>query len=175
MTDELTTFDRSRIERTVWRNLGVKSVREIAEEAGIKPDQVLRIKNEMLSGIDVLTIDEMRAKAIADLNELAIKAREMVDAGLDDRALAPLLSASTQATKTVLNELRNMEKNSQADVNRLNDLRVRELVTLMRETVDASVREIASRVDGMTEDEMFDVFNANLTAAAASLQARNEL
>ncbi len=147
----------------------------MAEDLGVNPALVLSIKNEMFNNLDPLTVDQMRAKAIADLSELAVKARELVDTVTDARALAPLLSASTQATKTALNELRRYEDRGTSEVKALNDLRVRELVTLMRETVDASVREIASRVEGMTEDEMFDVFNANLTAAAASLQARNEL
>lgn len=159
-----------RIERIVWQGLGRKSVRQIAEEAGISPEMVLRVKRDLMDSIDVLTIQEKRAKLLADLQDIAQRTQ-------DDYDLAPmefkasLMSSATQAIKTVMNEMRAAEKADNTKVEALNQLRVRALVRIMQATVDEGVREVAERYD-LDAADLLEIFNRNLALAAEAEEAR---
>lgn len=166
---EVEKRDQARIENIVWRGLGVKSARQIATEAGIAPDEVLRIKRELLDSVDVLTIAEKRQKLVVELQKLANDARERSER-ISDEFFAGTVNASVGAMKTVLTELARMEKADQSKVESLNMLRIRELLALLKETVEAGVTEISKTYDLPVED-LFDVFNTKLQASAAKRDA----
>lgn len=166
---EVSLRDQARIERIVWAGLGVKSARQISEEAGIPPDEVLRIKRELLDSVDVLTIAEKRLKLIVDLQDISRKVQDDYDKSPMEFK-AGLMNSSIGAMKVVLVELARMEKADQSKVESLNMLRVRELLLLMKETIEAGVTEIAS-THGLDEDGLFEVFNAKLQAAASKRDA----
>jgi len=173
MTNELARNDEpeidERIERIVWRGLGIKSARQIAEEAGISPETVLRVKRELLESVDVLSIQERRMKIMADLQELAQEARRRYE-GASDEFAAGLLNSSVAAWKAMITELARMEKADTSKVESLNAKRVQELVRLVRLTVDASVYELSDRFD-LDSDDLFEVFNRNMAIAAEQLEA----
>lgn len=166
---EVSLRDRNRIERIVWSGLGVKSARQISEEAGIPPDEVLRIKRELLDSVDVLTIAEKRQKLVVELQKLADDARARSER-ISDEFFAGTVNASVGAMKTVLTELARMDKADQSKIESLNMLRVRELLLLMKETIEAGVVEIAEAYQ-IDEDELFEIFNAKLQAAASKRDA----
>lgn len=161
--------DRTRIERLVWAGLGVKTARQIAEEIGIKPDEVLRIKRELLDSIDVLTIAEKRAKLVVDLQAIAAKTQEDYDSSPYEFK-AGLVNSSVSAMKVVLVELNRLERADQSKVDALNMLRVRELLEIMRETIETAVPQIAKEY-GLDEEELFSVFNGKLQEAATKREA----
>ena len=161
---EVAEIDQDRIDRVIWRGIGVRSVRQISEEAGIKPEEVLRRKGELLDEIDVLSVAEKRVRIMAELDGMARDARERA-ARVSDEFAAGLLNSSVAAMKTVLGELSRMEKADNSKVAELNQKRVAELVSLMREVIDISVVEIAAS-HGLDEQELYDVFNRRMREAA---------
>lgn len=153
-----------RLERLIWRRLGKKSSRQIAEEIGVPPEQVLRWKNEMLEGVDELSIAHRRMKLIADLQEVSDKARDLADVAIQDFQ-SGLLNTSVSAMKTLLVELSKLEKADNSRVEALNELRVRELAALMQEVVDSGIQDVAEAYD-IDEAELVGIFNAKLIEAA---------
>lgn len=172
MTNELAKpIDNDRIRTIVWRNTH-KSVRELAEMTGLTVQQTLAVRNEMLDGVDALTVDQEKTKLLVDLHELAERAKEEFESTSDARSKAPLISASISAIKLLLSELRQIEKSSNGEVTALNALRQRELVSLVTETVNRSVAEIAVDND-IDQKYLFEVFNRNLEESASDMDARN--
>lgn len=154
-----------RLERILWRSIGVKSVRQVAQDTGLTVEQVSRIRTQLVDGLDDISIDQKRMKLLVDLQEIADKARKDYDSADDTDSGSKLLTASIGAIKTVLQELARIEKASSTAVDSLNLLRVRELVSLVQEAVDASVPEISEKY-GIDSDDLFMIFNANLGKAA---------
>ena len=159
-----------RVERLVWKYLGVKSARQIADIAGVTPDVVLRVKRELLDSVDVLSIQEKRQKLLVDLQAMAQKAQDDYDSSPWEFK-SGLLNSATASIKAVLVELNRADKADQSKVEALNALRVRELLTLLDEVVTGGVSEIAERY-GLDEDDLFEVFQRNLTEAAAKRDAQ---
>ena len=159
----------SRIEKIVWKGLGRRSARQIAEEAGISPEVVLRVKRQLLDSVDVLTIQEKRQKLLVDLQDMAETAREDYEKATYEFK-AGLMNSSIAAIKAVMVELNRADKADNAKIEALNALRVRELVSLMNEVVDAGVREVAEQYD-LDEEEVFSIFNGKLAEAASKRDA----
>lgn len=153
-----------RIERIVWKGLGIRSARQIAEEAGVSPETVLRVKRDLLENIDVLSIQERRAKLTADLQDIAQRAQDDYDSSPWEFK-AGIMNAATSALDKVLKELARMEKQDTSKVEALNELRVRELFSLLNDTVLNSVSDIAESYN-LDEDAILDVFNTRLQEAA---------
>lgn len=174
MTNELARNDEpeidERIERIVWRGLGIKSARQIAEEAGISPETVLRVKRELLESVDVLSIQEKRAKLTADLQDIAQRVQDDYDSSPWEFK-AGIMNAATSAIDKVLKELARIEKQDTSKVEALNELRVKELLRLVDTTVSATLREI-SETHGIEESELFDIFQSHLEPAATDIENR---
>ena len=156
-----------RIDRVIWRGMGVKSVREMAEETGLKPEEVLRRKNEMLDEVDILSIQEKRQRLVIELDGIARDARERA-AKVADEYASGMLNTAVAAMKTYLSELARMEKADDGKIQQLNQMRIRELLRLIDETVTRSVREIASTRE-IPENELMEIFQGHLTDAAREL------
>lgn len=153
-----------RIERIVWKNLGLKSARQIADEAGVSPETVLRVKKSLLDGVDSLTLQEKRARFMAELQELSQEARERASR-MSDEFFAGAVNSSVSAMKALLVELARMEKADNSKVEALNELRVRELLRLMTAVVESGVREVSEEFD-LDESRVMDIFNARLVIEA---------
>lgn len=164
MSEEIAVQDTERIDRAIWRGIGAKSARQIAEETGTDPAYVLRRRNELLEAVDDLSIKQAKQKLLADLQSISTRTQEDYDAA-DYEFKAGLMNSSIAAIKAVLVELNRADKADTEKVNHLNTLRVRELVSLIREVVDISVDEI-SEAYGIDKDELFAIFNTNLDKAA---------
>lgn len=155
----------NRIERIIWTSAGIKSARKVAEETGLKPEEVLRIRKEMLEGVDELTIQQSRQKLISDLQDIAQRTQDDYD-DAPYEFKAGLMNSSIAAMKAVLVELNRADGQDQEKVTQLNNLRVRELVNLIREVVDISVEELVEKYDNLDLDEVYALFNGNLEKAA---------
>lgn len=153
-----------RVERTIWKSLGLKSVRQIAQETGLEPDQVYAIKRELYDGVDELTIQQKKHKLLVTLEEIAHTTQADYD-NAPYEFKAGLANSAIAAMKTIMVELNRVSKQDQKAVDTLNALRVRELFSLMQEVVEVSVRDVAAQ-HGLDEEELFDVFNGNLAKAA---------
>lgn len=164
MSGEIEHLDQSRVDEIIWKHVGLKSVREISEMAGVKPEEVLRRKNELLEGIDVLSIQQKRQRLLIELDGMARDARERAKNTVDE-FYAGTVNASAGAIKTMLNELSRMEKQDSAKIDALNQKRVSELVALIREVVDVSVVEIATQ-HNLDEADLYEVFNRRMIEAA---------
>ena len=86
-----------RVQRIIWRSLGLKSARQIANETGLKPEQVLAAKRDLLDSVDVLTLQEKRAKLIVDLQDIAQRVQ-------DDYDSAPYTAVPVIATRYSIDE-----------------------------------------------------------------------
>lgn len=165
----------TRLDRIVWREISHKSVREIAEDHGLNVQDVFEAKRRILESVDSLTIQERVTKMITDLSEvveIALAHSRIIGHDAEaQRNLGPVLTAATQASKAVIAQMNTMEKATSGQVEKLNQRRINALVTIMQMTVDASVVELD---DGKphTAEEMFAVFNKNMIAGVAEVEAR---
>lgn len=162
-------IDDERVSEIIWKHIGLKSVREIAELCGIKPEAVLRRKNELLDEIDVLSIAEKEARILVELDGMARDAREKAQT-ISSEFYAGTINASVSALKTMLSQLDRLKKQDQGKIEALNQLRVKELLRLVDETVARSVREIAATYD-LDETELMDVFQGHLNDAAREIES----
>ena len=165
----MSTEVEERINRLIWKGLGVKSVREIAAETGLEPQEVLRRRDEILGSVDVLTVQQSRQKLVVTLREIAQQVQDDYDAAPFEFK-AGLMNSAIAAIKANLVELTRADKADNEKVTHLNQLRIRELVELMQEIVDVSVVEVSEKYD-ISEDELFAIFNKNLKAAGQKREA----
>lgn len=163
VTDDNGDVD-DRIEKLIWRGLGRKSARQIAEEAGVSPEVVLRVKRDLLESVDVLTTQEKKTKLVVDLQDIAQRVQDDYDKAPFEFK-AGLMNSGIAAMKAVLTELNRTAKGEQEAVERLNSLRVRELLDLVNATVVAGVAEIAE-THGLDEGDLLAVFNRHLNEEA---------
>lgn len=154
----------TRIEQIIWKGMGTKSSRQLAEETGLPMERIFAMKRELLDSVDELTLDQKRQKLVVDLQEIAGALREDYN-NSPMEFKAGIANAATTAMKTVLAELSRMEKNSSDKITQLNELRKREIVRLYTRVVDTGVVEIAEKY-GIPEDELFAVFNNRLEIEA---------
>lgn len=159
-----------RLERIVWKSLGLKSVRQIAEETGLAPEQIFAIKRELYEGVDDLSVAQKKQKLIVMLEEIAHDTKEDYDKAPFEFK-SGLMNSSIAAMKTIMVELNRTSKEDQGRIDTLNSLRARELFSLLQEVVDTSVVEVAAQYE-LDEEDLFEVFNRNLAKAA---RKRDEL
>lgn len=164
MSEEIEQLDQSRIDEMIWKHIGLKPAREIADMAGIKPEEVLRRKNELIDEVDVLTLQQKRQRLMIELDGMARDARDRAST-TSDEFYAGTINAASGAIKTMLAELARMEKQDTTRVDALNQKRVQELVSIMRATVDSAVPDIARKFD-LDETELFEIFNQRLIEVA---------
>lgn len=161
---EIENFDQDRIDKIIWRNADVKPIKWIAEQISMRPEYVLRRKKELMEGIDSLDVQQARYRLVSELNGMSRDARHKAE-DIDAEYYAGTINASVSAIKTMLQELARMEKADNSKIESLNQKRVAELVGLMREVVDTSVVEIATK-HGLDEQELYGVFNRRMNEAA---------
>lgn len=161
---EITNLDQSRIDGLIWKYAGLKPVRELADMAGVKPEEIMRRKNELLEEVDVLTIQQKRQRLMIELDGMARDARDRAQ-DISSEFYAGTINAATGAIKTLLSELNRLEKQDTVKIESLNQKRIAELVSLVREVVDISVLEIAERHD-IDQEELYSVFNQRMIEAA---------
>jgi len=173
MTKEIEKFEPSdRAVRLIRRGMKTKSVRDLASDTGLTVEQVIQVRNEALDSVDALTNQQLIEALLVDLMELAEMAREEFLVTSDARSKGPLITAAMGGIKIVLDQVRKIAADSDGEVNTLNGLRQRELLELMKETINTSVPEIADKHD-LDEDELFEVFNVNLVRGAQKMEDRN--
>lgn len=165
-------IDNPRVRTLIMRNVH-KPVRELASETGLTIDQVIAVRNDLLSGIDALSVDQTRMKLLVDLQELSERAKSEFESTIDARSKAPLLMASTSAMKLVLQELRMDEKVQSPRVTALNDLRQRELVTIYDETGTAFINWLDDNPD-TTKEERTVRYQELLMDSARSMDRRHQ-
>lgn len=164
MTKEVEVRDQSRVDRIIWRHIDVKTVREIAEMTGEKPEYILRRKNELVTEIDSLTIKQKRTRLLTELDGMARDARDRASKASDE-FYAGMINSSTSPIKIMLAELARMEKTDDTAVEALNQKRTRELLRLIDTVVTASVREISKTYE-LEEADLMSVFRDRLVQEA---------
>lgn len=168
MSEELELIDQDRIDKAIWKSIGIKSVRQVADETGLKPEEVLRRKNELLDEVDVLSIQQKRQRLLIELDGMARDSRDRA-ANTVDEFYSGMLNSSVAAIKTMLTELARMERQDSGKIEALNNLRIRELLRLIDVTVSRAVTEIANTHD-LEEDELMEVFQGHLVEAAREVE-----
>lgn len=158
-----------RLEKIVWRSLGVKSVRQIADETGLSPEQIFLVKREMLDAVDVLSIQEKRTKILVALEQLAQDALDRAKDSSDEFS-AGHYNAARGAMKDMLTEFNRVSKQDQGAIEQLNQLRVRELLRLVDSTVARTLEEIAARYE-LEESDLQAIFQSHLKPAASELES----
>lgn len=169
MSTEVEHLDQERVDEAIWRGAGIKSVRTLAAETGLKPEEVLRRKNELLDEVDPLTIQQTRQRLIIDLQHIARKTQEDYESSPVEFK-AGLVNSAVASMKLVLAEMTRAEKADNSKVEALNALRQREILRLIQESVNNTLDEI-SELHGLDRDQVQDVFQKNLVQAAQELEA----
>ena len=166
-----TELERPDLDTKIWKRLGIKSAKKIADELGLKPTEVAQRTRELLEGVDALTLQQQRMKIMVDLQTVVNETIRRARNAEDERNIAGLYNSATNAMKAVLTQLNLLEDKSSAEIDRLNELRVKALVRLMENTVNRTVPKLAEKY-GLDEQEVFDMFNENLQDAAFEFQDR---
>lgn len=169
MSDEVAIPDPNRVTKYIWRNIGKKSAREMAQELGVSPEEILRAKRELVEEVDDLTLQVQKAKLVATLQELADDAQER-SLRISDEFYSGTINSAVNAIKAVLVELNRASKGEQEAITQLNNLRVRELTSLLFEVVETAVPVVAERYK-IPQDELFEIFNERLERAASRRDA----
>jgi hypothetical protein len=170
VADEVEVVEDARVQRYVLRYIGKKSAREMASELGVTPEEILRAKRELIEFVDPLTLQLQRLQLLTKLQELADMAYEKAAQISDERNFSGAINSSVGAIKTLLIEYNRASAKDDVAVSSLNQLRVRELFSLMVEVIEAGVREISDE-HGLDEQELYGVFNRNLSEAAAKRES----
>ena len=148
-------------EDRLWELVGTRTPKQIADELGLPPAEVVRRTREMLESVDVLTIEQQRQKLMIDVGRIARKAEEAFDNSLDERNKSGLLNSAVNAQKEVLRQLEKIEVRNADAVDALNRMRVAELVRLVETAVVDTLAELVpDREDAM------DVFYGYLETAS---------
>lgn len=150
-------------EDRLWELVGTRTPKQIADELGLPPAEVVRRTREMLESVDVLTIEQQRQKLMIDVGRMARKAEEAFDNSLDERNKSGLLNSAVNAQKEVLRQLEKMETRNAGAVDALNRMRVAELVRL----VETAVVNTLSEIDPANYDENMKIFYGYLETAAS--------
>lgn len=169
MTTDETAID-PRIERIIWKGLGLKTVRQLADDTGLQPDQIYAIKRDLYESVDELTVQQKKHKLLVTLEEIAQATQEDYDAAPYEFK-AGLANSAIAAMKTIMVELNRVSKEDQGAIEQLNALRVKELFALIKEVVETSVEQVSDAYD-LDRDQIFEIFNGNLAKAA---KKRDEL
>lgn len=149
-------------EDRLWELVGTRTPKQIADELGLPPAEVVRRTREMLESVDVLTIEQQRQKLMIDVGRIARKAEEAFDNSLDERNKSGLLNSAVNAQKEVLRQLEKMEVRNADAVDALNRMRVAELVRL----VETAVQDTLSEIDPENYDENMKIFYGYLETAS---------
>lgn len=160
--------------KVIWDGMLTKSVRELADATGLPVPVVLQARNDALEAVDALTVDQRRTRLLIRLQALAEKAEEEFESTTDARSKAPLLSAATGAIKTVLQELRKMDGDSQTDIERLNAMRRREVVNVYRDTSEPFIAWLVDEYS-VDADHAQAKYEELLSASARAMDERNAL
>lgn len=147
-----------------------KSSREIADLVGIKPHEALAARRAVLDSVDPLTITEWRTKIMLDMQAMADQAFEAFENVSEEKAMAPLLVAANGFAKTILNEMRNMEKADNREVTALNAKRVKEILNLFEKVVVRLITYVDENTD-LAYDDMLDMTKGWLRVEAEALDA----
>lgn len=162
-----------RTRNILWKNAGIKNVRQLAELTGLPPEKVYAARQQIFEEVDPLTIQQQQMKLMVDLHEMVELAKKQAEDSTDPRNHAGLINAAVNAVEKTLKQLRMLEKDESAQVTELNNLRVRELIRLVGAVVEAGVSEI-SEVHGLDSEELLEVFRRHLVSEATAFDARAE-
>lgn len=169
MGTEVDTIDQDRVDEIIWRYIDVKSIREIAELTGLKTEQVLSRKKEIIDGVNSLTIEQKRQKLLIELDGMARDARDRAQ-DTSDEFYAGMVNAATGNIKTMLQELSRMQKADQGKIEALNKLQIKELQRIVEVSALRTFSHIAKNRD-LTEEEMEEVFIGHMMSTARQADA----
>lgn len=158
-----------RIREYIWKHIGKKSARQMSEDLGVPPDDILRIKRDLVDSVDELTIQAQKTKLLYSLQELADDAHERSKNVKDERNFSGMVNAAAGAIDKLLKEFNRKAKEESAAVQTLNNLRIQELLRLMDVVVFKSVTDISDE-HGIDSEELMAVFSDNLVEAAKELE-----
>lgn len=160
------SLEFSSIDETLIRYAGVKSPQEISDLTGIPAEDVLRRIHEVLNSIDILSIEQMRAKMVIMLLGFIAEIDARRDAAVD-RNFAAMANAVGGNISRVLKELEDTEKRTKLDIEAINRRRAHELVEMLEKTYDKSIGELAAMFPQADLPEIETIFRKNLMILAA--------
>lgn len=150
------------------RWVGIRTPRQIAEHLGWDSKDVMRRSRELLDEVDVLTIHQKKQKLLIDLQRISTEAEEAAATTVDEYK-AGLYNSAVAAQKEVLKQLAALEKQDNEKIERLNALRIRELLNLMDRVVVGGCAALAER-HGLSEEELMAEFRGRLVDEAQKME-----
>lgn len=159
-------YDNNR-DKMILRYAGLRSAREISDLTGLDEDDVLTRKNELLQSIDILTVDQERLKFTMKLREIADYAEDQAR-GAEAKYISGLLNTSLSAISQILKQNERLATQDSGAIEKLNALRVRELLRLFDVIVDRGSDQVAL-THGIPKAELLEIFQGHIVAAAQEL------
>lgn len=157
-------METSNLDRMIRRWVGIKTPREISELTGVEPREIIARSAELFDQVDVLTVKQQRSKIMAELGELTQRTLDRAKS-TDDEFFAGMMNAAVNAQREVLRQLEVMERRDDEQIDRLNALRVKELVALIDRVVISGC-ELMAEEYGLDAGELLSVFKAQLEIEA---------
>ena len=168
MSDEIEPVSDERIERYVWSRIGKESARDMAKALGVSPEEILRVKKNLVEEVDAISLEVQKARLMRTLQELADDAMER-SKDISSEFFAGTINASVGAIKTLLVELNRTSKQDSEAVARLNELRTREILRLIDSTVNKTLDEISETYD-LDRADLTRMFRGHLDREAKAME-----
>lgn len=164
MTD-LEIPEDDRINQLIWKWVGRKSIRQIAEEVGLPVDEVMRRRREMAESIDVLSLEDEMQKALLEWKQVAALVLDKIDNVQDERNFSGIINSFNGLNKNIVAEINRLKNQNSEAVDSLNQMRVRELLSLLEETAGEFIPWLVEQY-GVMEEEAGDKLHELLAKAA---------
>lgn len=160
----------TRINRLLVDGHGVKSAQVISDETGIPPEDVARRTRELFEAVDVLTIEDKRAKLVLQLESMVGQLSARM-AGASDKSISGIANSARSAIGSVLKELADMESRSQVDVTAITQNMGRTLGELLNISLTHLREELKERY-GTSDDEIMELVKEGVRIGQAELEQR---
>lgn len=167
MADEVEKNER--VDRLIWKNVGVKPIRQIAEELGLPVEKVMQRRRELSEEVDVLTLDEEMHKVLSDWKDVAGIVREKINNVSDERNFSGIINSFNSLNKNIATEIGKLQSRNSGAIEALNQLRVRELLRLIDLTVAKTLKQIADEND-LDETNLLAIFQSHLRPAVEEIE-----
>jgi hypothetical protein len=148
---------------------GVKTPQEISELTGIPAEDVLRRITEILNSVDILSIEQKRAKMVLALEVFIQEALSRIH-DATDRNIGAIINSTGGNISRVLAELSDMEERAKLDIEAINRRRAHELLYMIERAVDRSIGELSGRYPELDQAEIESVFRGHLVELAAEYE-----
>ena len=155
----------SAIDRYILRQSGSLSVTEMSKETGLSKEELAERRQKLFDEVSVLSVNQRRTQLIMKLAEGYDEIFKRISSA-EDKLVAGMVNAGTNALKVQLKELREMEKQDRSEVEAANRALKEQLLSIVEKAGDRTIGALAERFPELSVDDIEAEFRANVLQVA---------